>query len=263
MGDPFSSEPTAPREHRKLLDRAHLLGDAGRAGRESVGEDAAEEFRSLLEGKASSKGRDRDQGPEEEAEELGLLEEERSVPREPTGALSAAELEARTEERGRDEAEKRLTAWRGPSPLAGLPAAAGLGLLAAGNVERGERSRHEGQAPLRTEIRPGEARVDAEVLQGLVDAGLARPVAGLDDPRLAGATPQLSADEGWHTAPTAHGVSFSWEGPGKSAWQRLEWGEGHALLESAAGSRLQVLERQGTQLFVRHAVREAPPAFPM
>ncbi len=262
MGNPFTPDPTTPKGHGKYVERAQFLGEAGRRIRS---EQDPEEFRSLLEGKIHKEKRVSDPL---EPEDLQTLQDAARPGASALGATSdlrqeATRLEARREESGREEAEKRLGSWHGPSAFAGLPAAASLGLLNAAQVQQGDRPRGGNRASLRVEISPGEARVDPELIQGLLDAGLRRPLSGLEDPRLASAPPQLPAEEGWRTAPTGKGVAIHWEGPGRSAYQRLEWSEASLILETAAGSKLQALERQGAQIFVRHSSREAPPAFPV
>jgi len=261
VGNPFTPDPTTPKGHGKYVERAQFLGDTSRRIR---AEQDPEEFRSLLEGKVNKEKRVSDPLQPEDMEAL------EGAARPAAGALGATsdlrqeatQLEARREESGREEAEKRLGAWHGPSAFAGLPAAASLGLLNAAQIQHGERSRGGNRASIRIEIPPGEARVDPELVQGLLEAGLRRPISGLEDPRLASAPPQLPAGEGWRTSPTGKGVAIHWEAPGRNAYQRLEWSEATLILETAAGSKLQALERQGGQIFVRHSSREAPPAFP-
>lgn len=263
MGNPFTPDPL-PRDHSKYLDRAALLGDAGRTGRREVRAEP-DEFQALLDGEVE----------EEEAElpdpaQLEDLEEAMAegaqVARELDLRKDAGELEDHREREGRQEQEKRLggSSWHGPDASAGLPAAAAaLNLMAAGQVQRGDRPWGGHRAAMRIEIKPGEARVDQELIQGLLEAGLKRPLSGLDDPRLSGSAPRLPAEEGWREAPTATGFSARWEGPGRVASQRVEWSEGSMVLETAAGRKVQTLERQGGQIFVRHATRDVPPAFPV
>jgi hypothetical protein len=73
----------------------------------------------------------------------------------------------------------------------------------------------------------------------------------------------LAPEEGWRTSPTGKGLAIHWEAANRTAYQRLEWSDGALLLESAAGSQVQTLERQGGQVFVRHAGRDTPPRFPV
>lgn len=261
MGNPFTPDPLTPRDHGKYVERAQFLGDAGRTSRTQAD---SEDFQALLEGEVEE---EKELPDPVSADEMDQLEQatENSAPA-AAAALDlrsdAGELEARREKTGREETEKRLGSWQGPHAFAGLSAAATLGLVTSVQVQQGERARSGNRAAMRIEIKPGEARVDPELIQGLLEAGLRRPLSGLEDPRLATAPPQLSGDEGWRTAPTGAGVAITWEGPGRGAYQRLEWTEGTTVLESAAGSRVQTLERQGGQVFVRHARRDVPPAFP-
>lgn len=262
MGNPFTPDPV-PRDHGKYVDRAAMLGESGRAARREA---EPEEFQSLLEGEVE----------EAEAEELpdpSQVEDVEDAMAAGTEAVrdldlrkDADQLEAHREREGREEQEKRLGAssWHGPDASAGLPAAAAArNMMAAGQVQRSDRPWGGHRAAMRIEIRPGEARVDQELIDGLLAAGLKRPLTGLEDPRLAGATPRMPADDGWREAPTAKGVSARWEGPGRTAYQRVEWSEGFLLLETASGRKLQTLERQGAQIYVRHGTRDVPPAFPV
>lgn len=259
MGNPFTPDPTAPRDFGKYVDRAQFMGDAGRSAR--AGEDSAD-FQALLDGEVEEELPDPLSPDELENLEAAAGETATVVV---TGDLrqDADELEARREKSGREETEKRTGSWQGPHVLAGLPGAANLGLIAAVQVQQGERSRGGNRAAMRIEIRPGEARVDPELIEGLLEAGLRRPLSGLEDPRLASAPPHLAADEGWRTSPTAKGVAIHWEGPTRTAYQRLEWSDGNLVLETAAGTKLQTLERQGGQIFVRHSRRDVPPSFPV
>jgi len=260
MGNPFTPDPATPASHGKFVERAQMLGESSRRGR--LQEDP-EEFRSLLEGEVE---------PEEEipdplrSEDLQTLEDSAAPASAGSAAavtLDADESEARREKSGREETEKRLGSWRGPSVFGGLPAAASLGLVTSVQVQHGERSRGGARASQRVEIRPSEARVDPDLIEGLLEAGLRRPVTGLEDPRLATAPPQLPTEEGWSTSPTGKGLAIHWEAANRSAGQRMEWSEGTLLLETTAGNRVQTLERQGAQVFVRHATRDVPPRFPV
>lgn len=263
MGNPFTPDPL-PRDNAKYLDRAALLGDSGRAARREA-EPETDEFQALLEGEVDEAETEELPDPAKLEDLEDAMAEGAAVARGLDLRRDAGELEAHREREGREETEKRLgSSWHGPDASAGLPAAAAaLGLMAAGQVQRGERPWGGHRAAMRIEIRPGEARVDQELIQGLLDAGLKRPLTGLDDPRLAGGAPRMAPDDGWRESPTAKGIAARWEAPGRTAYQRVEWSEGYLLLETAAGRKLQTLERQGTQIFVRHAARDVPPAFPV
>ncbi len=260
MGNPFTPDPTTPAGHGKYVERAQMLGEAGRRGQ--IQEDP-EEFRSLLDGEVKPEEEIPDPLRREDLEALENAAAPASAGATSSLTLDADESEARREKSGREETEKRLGSWRGPSVFGGLPAAASLGLVTSVQVHHGERSRGGTRASQRVEIRPSEARVDPEMIQALLEAGLRRPITGLEDPRLATAPPHLAAEEGWSTSPTGKGLAIHWETANRSAGQRMEWSEGALLLETTAGSRVQTLERQGAQVFVRHATRDVPPRFPV
>ena len=133
MGNPFTPDPTAPRDFGKYVDRAQFMGDAGRSAR--AGEDPAD-FQALLEGEVEEELPDPLSPDELENLEAAAGETATVVV---TGDLrqDADELEARREKSGREETEKRTGSWQGPQVLAGLPGAANLGLIAAVQVQLG------------------------------------------------------------------------------------------------------------------------------
>ncbi|MBI3928172.1 MAG: hypothetical protein HY319_21695 [Armatimonadetes bacterium] len=244
MALPFSPDPSeTTRQERRLVDRAHFLGDAARTGRKVEGSNPEEDFEKLLQRRMES-GEEAEEAPEV----MGDL------PQPAVGEWTPGEIDAHNREQTFKEAEKR-GGWTGPTLLMGLPVLLGGPPVPAMPVEGSRQSREERETERGDEIRPGEARVDADVLAGLREAGLLKPLTGLDDPRLAG-LPRLPAEDGWRQGPTATGVTCLWESAG--AHQRLEWSEGSTLLESAAGTSVQVLERNGSRLSSRLSRRELP-----
>lgn len=254
---PLSPEPNAATEKR-LVDRSHFLGDAGRAARQIQGdEDEGESFESLLKKKVDKdEPRTEDEQAAEQvyrgAEEMSGAARRHERAGDP---LSQREIEQKNQEQALKEAERHGT-WRGPTLVVGLSVAGGAPLqtVSSAAVSGGERTRSERETEHAEEIAPGQAKVDPGLLEGLKASGLANPLTGLDDARLAGSQPQLS--EEWRQGPSSDGVVYLWEG--SVAHQKLEWGEGRALLESAAGTMIQVLERRNGQTFARTAQRDAP-----
>lgn len=252
----------------KLIDRAHFLGDTARHSRtkaqEPSGQDATT-FQKTLKKKLDPREAEEAEATEETANQPdgsppGVAEEDKELKDPLAQEQRETELEIRLQ--GQEEGEKFSAgagAWRGPNPLFGLALVTAPAPLLAGAVTPGEGSRSERESEQVREIGVGEARVDAGLLHSLEEAGLKRPLTGLDDPRLAGSRPALEAEDGWRSGPVPGGVGYTWEAPGRAAYQRLEWSDVRTLLESAAGTTLHTLERKGGQLFAR-LKRRPPPA---
>lgn len=269
MTNPFAPDYPAG-QHGRLVDRASFLGEAGRTGKAQSDPRGAEEFDRLLDHEVTrqEQGRKGDAPHPRDTPDMPEPEIPRRPGLEPASRGPApADLEARAREQAQREAEHQHTtqARKAPPapPVPGLPPLLPLSsaaLLAGGQrLRRGEEEEEGGSGGL---ARAARARVDPELVEALRRAGLRQPLLGLDDPRLAG-RPDLPADEGWQGSPLAGGgVAFTWESAGLVAYQRLEWDEGRVLLESAAGHRLQTLERQGDQVVQRWDRREVPDEFP-
>ncbi|MEW6282835.1 MAG: hypothetical protein AB1758_29760, partial [Candidatus Eremiobacterota bacterium] len=243
---------------------------ASRTGQKSSRATDQEAFESLLDEQVGrSEPGDRRKGPDAAGDPLpeeapGDLSQ--GLPGLPTttGEVTGRELEARTREKGEEEAEKWGAGggtWRGPQVIVGLTALGGVQANLTGQLSGSDRPRSERRSETLEEVPISEARVDPEVLNGLIEAGLGKPLIGLADPRLAGAVPALSSEDGWREVPVRGGVGFVWERT-RRAYQRLEWAEGSTILESAAGERVHWLERRGNQVFQRQSGREIPRDFP-
>jgi len=254
------------RMESRLVDRAHFLGDTARHSRPgsqepTSGKDATTFQKALkkkLDPGESEQAEEAQAQPEQAPEALVESDKESKDPL----AQEQRETELEIRMQGQEEGEKFSAgagAWRGPNPLFGLAMVVAPAPLLASAVTPGEGSRSERESEQVQEIGVGEARVDAGLLHGLEEAGLKRPLTGLDDPRLAGSRPALEAEDGWRSGPVPGGVGYTWEAPGRAAYQRLEWSDVRTLLESAAGTTLHTLERKGGQLFARLKKR-TPPA---
>jgi hypothetical protein len=249
-----------------LLDRAHFIGDLGRTGKNKQNEPTSQDASSFQ--KALKKKVDKDE-PEEAAKADEKGEKDAPPPEDPNDPnvkdpnqerTATAELESRIQ--GQEEGEKFSagagSTWRGPNPLFGLAFIPTVQPMLASAVTAGEGSRADQQSEKVEEVSSAEARVDAGVLLNLQEAGLEKPLRGLDDPRLAGGKPALEAEDGWRSGPIPGGTNYTWEAPGRTAYQRLEWTDVRTLLESAGGTTLQTLERKGGQLFARLKRRTTP-----
>lgn len=253
----------------RLMDRAHFLGTAASQSRskaqEPTGQDATT-FQKALKKKLDPREAEQAEETSEEAQAQGqppegAVGDQQGELKDPLAQERSTELEIRLQ--GQEEGEKMgagAGAWRGPNPLFGLALVAAPAPLLAGAVTPGEGSRSERESEQVQEIGAAEARVDPGLLHGLEEAGLKRPLTGLDDPRLGGSKPALDADDGWRSGPVPGGVGYTWEAPGRTAYQRLEWSDVRTLLESAAGTTLHTLERKGGQLFARLKKRTPPAA---
>lgn len=251
----------------RLVDRATFLGDTARHSRTKAqeptsGKDATTFQKTLKKKLEPGEVEEGEEAAAQEQEALptGPAEDEKELKDPLAQEQRETELEIRLQ--GQEEGEKLSAgagAWRGPNPLFGLALVTAPAPLLASAVTPGEGSRSERESEQVQEIGAAEARVDAGLLRGLEEAGLKRPLTGLDDPRLAGSRPALEAEDGWRSGPVPGGVGYTWEAPGRSAYQRLEWSDVRTLLESAAGTTLHTLERKGGQLFAR-LKRRTPPA---
>ncbi len=251
----------------RLMDRAHFLGTAASQSRtkaqEPTGQDATT-FQKALKKKLDPREADESEEtseaqPEAQPDASAAGEQPGGELKDPLAQERSTELEIRLQ--GQEEGEKLgagAGAWRGPNPLFGLALVTAPTPLLAGAVTPGEGSRSERESERVQEVGVTEARVDAGLLHSLEEAGLKRPLTGLDDPRLAGTRPALEAEDGWRSGPVPGGVGYTWEGPGRAAYQRLEWSDVRTLLESAAGTTLHTLERKGGQLFARLKKRTPP-----
>lgn len=265
MNDPQTGNPPPSHQLRALVDRSQFIGDAGRTGSKASRETDPEGFRNLL---ARQVDRDEEQSYEE------LLEQEQAQGFERTAneALSASlaqtteaekrDVQAQIKDKEKDEAEKSGGGWRGPQPILGLSVLSPPSGIQATALGQPDKSRSDRKAEqVSQEIMAAEARVKPELLEGLRELGLTAPLSGLGDPRLAGAVPALSSEEGWVEAPTRTGLSFVWQ-QGRTGYQRLEWSEQHTMIETAVGERVQWLERRGNQITVKESGRENPRRFP-
>lgn len=277
---PPSADPTPPQGHRKALERIWQLGVAaqpGKAGRHlelggaqrdhGLGrarrdQGLAQDFLRLLEAEEAPRARDPRAQAEPSLPEDPLLDEPTPGPTSEEALLQAQLSTRHAELKGREDLEKRWGSWRGPSPLAGLPAAAALGLSAASPLQGGESARSRTPTRSRGERPAGEAQVERELIRSLQEAGLVAPLTGLGDPRLDGASSRLTPEEGWLSHPSGTGASMSWTSTDRASWQRVTWGEGLLRLESASGGRVQVLERAGGLTHARLETRPGPEAFP-
>ncbi|MCA9794987.1 MAG: hypothetical protein KC910_24430, partial [Candidatus Eremiobacteraeota bacterium] len=232
--------------------------EAARTGKEiEQDEEAKEGFSSLLD-KRVEKEDEKKESPQtgeelqKKADELARDEQKQAAETDRKEAESHREVRQHNREQTVKEAERR--GWTGPTPVIGLSvvSAAAPREITVG-VTSQDKTRAEDDGTQAVEIRPGEAKVDPTLLAGLRTAGLKQPLIGLADPRLAGTQPNLPD---WHQGPIQGGTSFVWSsGP---AHQKLEWSEGRTLLESAAGTMIQTLERKGNQTFARLSRRDNP-----
>lgn len=258
----MAGPPLLPESHhvqdKRLTDRAQFMGEAARTGKEiQPDEDAKRDFSNLLDKrveKEDEKKEARQTGEElqKKADDLARDEQKVAAEADRKEAQSHSEVRQHNREQTVKEAERR--GWAGPTPVIGLAVVAAAAPREISAVVQGQdKTRADDDGTEAIEIRPAEAKVDPTLLAGLRTAGLKQPLIGLADPRLAGTQPNLPD---WHQGPIAGGTSFVWSaGP---AHQKLEWSEGRTLLESAAGSMIQTLERKGNQTFARLSRRDNP-----
>lgn len=266
MSEP--QNPSASHQMRSLVDRSQFIGDAGRTGSKQSRETDPEGFESLLSSEV--KRRDRktldqlgQQLTEDDGQEVGRVAQELlAASLNQTVETEKRDVQSQIREKEKDEAERSGGGgWRGPQPIVGLSVLSTPPpnlTLQAGSSEK-PRSDRKTEATSQ-EILAAEARVKPELIAGLQEIGLAAPLIGLADPRLAGAFPALASDEGWVEAPARHGVSFVWQ-RGPRAYQRLEWSDAHTMIETAVDERVQWLERRGNVVTVKESGREKPRNF--
>lgn len=267
MSEP--QNPSAQHQLRSLVDRSHFVGDAGRTAAKQSREADPEGFQNMLSNEVRRHER---KTLEDLSEHLSKEEEGKDFGR-VLGDLAAQSLAQSAESEKRDvqsqikekeeeEAERSGGgAWRGPQPILGLTVLGGPPANLNVQLNQNEKPRSDRKAEVPAEeILAAEARVKPELILGLQELGLAAPLIGLSDPRLAGAYPALPADEGWVEAPARHGVSYVWQ-KGPRAYQRLEWSEAHTMIETAVDDRVQWLERRGNVVTVKESGRENPRKF--
>jgi hypothetical protein len=269
MNEP--QNPSAHNQLRSLVDRSNFIGDAGRTASKQSRETDPEGFQNLLSNEVKRHDR-------KTLEHLGqeLTEEEpqgQDFGR-IAGELAAQSLaqSAETEKRDvqsqiKDKEEEEAErsggggAWRGPQPILGLSVLGAPPANVSVQLNQNEKPRQDRKTEVPAqEILAAEARVKPELVLGLQEIGLASPLIGLGDPRLAGAFPALAADEGWVEAPARNGVSYVWQ-KGPRAYQRLEWSDAHTMIETAVDERVQWLERRGNVVTVKESGRDSPRKF--
>lgn len=267
MNEP--QNPSASHQMRSLVDRSQFIGDAGRTGSKQSRETDPEGFSNLLSNEVRRHER-------KTLDDLGqqLLEEEKQgqdfgrVAQDMLAASLAQssesekrDVQSQIRDKEEDEAERAGGTWRGPQPIVGLTVLSGPPNQLSVQLNQNEKPRSDRKAEATSqEIRAAEARVTPELVLGLQEVGLATPLVGLADPRLAGTLPALPADEGWVEGPAAQGVSYVWQ-KGPRAYQRLEWSDAHTLIETAVDERVQWLERRGNVVTVKASGRESPRRF--
>jgi hypothetical protein len=141
-----------------------------------------------------------------------------------------------------DQAEKRGSSSAPPNLYPGCLTLPGVGLpmLNIGETQRGESRGRSGGVGDVADKQPQV--VSREVLQKLREAGLTEPVESLDDPRLGKAADRLN--DAFVMSLKGHDRVYVWSGDG--CHQILTIGLHETRVESAAGTTVETLRRQGT-----------------